>query len=126
MFVTKEYRVGVGPEQRYTILGHYHLNCYLLQANYYLDNNPMVASNPNGRPHIQGLTEEQRKQRQAILVKRSSLEQRKRKLKTPYPERWQYEVEINKQIAELAIELIVLGGVPEGWNNSLVLSKEPT
>ncbi len=128
MFVTKMYwkdtsgSQGENHHRKWTV-GHYHIDCFAAQAKDYLEHNPATPSNPNGRPRVPGLTDEQREKRAKLLNKASSLQQQKRKLKVPYPERWAYEANINVKISQVAVELIPLGGVPKGWENCLVLSQ---
>lgn len=128
MLITKSSKMSTNPNftgRMFTQRGHYHLECYLAQAKDYLENHPMIPSNPHGRPHIKGLDEEQRKQRHKLLLRGSFLQQQKRRLTTPYPARWEHEQRINIKIAEVALDLIPLGGVPDGWKNSLILSRRP-
>ena len=95
---------------------YYHPQCWVGQGLDYLKMNPYV---PYVRKPKAKLSEEQRKQRAALLNRKCSLEQRRRNVKSGYPDRLLVEARLDRQIAELMMEMIPVGGIPKRWLEQL-------
>ena len=102
--------------RRFNVKQYYHPQCWVAQGLDYLNRNPYVASTngSRGRKPL-SLTPEESRQRFLLVRRFHALEQRKQKLKTPYPDRLLLESRINKQMVDIMVELIPIGGIPTNW-----------
>ena len=91
---------------------YYHPTCWVNQGLEYLRNNPYV---PYKRTRTLPITQEQRVQRNILLRRKCSLDQRKRNLKMDFPDRVLVEARIDTQIVELMLEIAPIGGIPKRW-----------
>lgn len=105
--------------RRWNVKKYYHPNCWIEQGLDYLKMNPYVPYRRGGNNKFD-LTPEQKEKRKSILRKKASLEQRRRKLKSDYPDRILIEARIDSQIADLAVEIGGIGGIPKRWLNQLI------
>lgn len=118
MVITRLWRKGDENSRRWNITNYYHPNCYLAQGMDYLETHPYSPRGNRGRPKIQ-LSEEDKRKRYLLLRRKAALEQRKRKLKTSYPDNALMIARIDTQIIEICMEITLVGGVPKGWVEKL-------
>ena len=104
--------------RRFNVKQYYHPQHWVEQGLDYLKMNPYEAASKGREP--MALTTEQRTRRRSLLTKKASLEQRKQRLKAPYPERLLYEAKIDQEIASLMLQMQEVGGVPESWIDRLM------
>lgn len=91
---------------------YYHPQCWIDQGLDYLKLNPYV---PFARSRVLPITPEERVQRNILLRRKCSLEQRRRALRVDHPERLLKEARLDRQVAQLMVEIAPLGGIPSGW-----------
>ena len=96
---------------------YYHPDCWVAQGLDYLKMNPYVAAKrwslTDRRENP--LTVKEKEERNIILRKKASLDQRKRNLKTSYPDHALLEARIDVQISELMLDMLKVGGIPKKW-----------
>jgi len=114
MVIKKLWRKGDENNRRVNIRFYYHPECYMAEGFDYLTMNPYTAGTRKRGPKS-SLTPEQQRARRLILMRRASLLQRKRKLKSPYPDRLLMEARIDEKLTDLMIEIAPLGGIPTSW-----------
>lgn len=90
--------------------------CWIEQGLDYLTMNPYI---PYTRHKKAKLTERQTKMRVVLLRRKAALDQRKKKVKSDYPDRVLIDARLNKQIAELMVKIAPIGGVPKKWLENL-------
>ena len=110
-----------GDEQHkpYNTKQHYHPQCWIDQGLDYLNMNPYSSPGVRGRPHSQ-LSLEDKAKRLLILRKKAALEQQRKRIKTPYPDRLTIEERIDTQIMELMFQISEIGGIPISWMKRLI------
>lgn len=90
---------------------YYHPDCWIEQGLDYLKRNPFVSAHQPRLP----LTDEQKKARNKLLNRWSSLNQQIRNIKVDYPERVLEEARLEKRKVDLMLEIAPLGGIPKKW-----------
>ena len=118
MVITKLWRKGDENSRKWNITNYYHPECYLAQGMDYLERNPYSPRGNRGKPKLQ-LSEEDRRKRYLLLRKKAALEQRKRKLKTSYPDNALMLARIDTRIVEICMDIALVGGVPKSWVEQL-------
>ena len=118
MVVKKLCRKGDVDSRRINLTFYMHPECYMVEGFDYLLMNP-YSSGVSRRGPKSVLTPEQRRQRRLILMRRASLVQRKKKLKTVYPDRLLLEAKLDEQLVDLMVEIAPVGGVPVSWLQQL-------
>ena len=98
--------------RRWNTKQYYHPNCWIEQGLDYLKMNPYV---PYVRKQRLVLNDEDRKLRYMLLRRKSALDQRRRNLKSDYPEKVLIEARLDGKVAELMIQMITVGGIPKKW-----------
>lgn len=106
------WRKGEDGVRKWNMKFYYHPQCWLDQGLDYLKMNPYV---PYKRDRQLPLTERQQDIRRSILRRKASIEQRRRNLKSDYPDRILVEARMDKDIAELMVKIIKVGGIPPKW-----------
>lgn len=96
---------------------YYHPQHWVEQGLDYLKMNPYV---PAKGKQIEGLTDKQRRERFLLLRKKAYLDQRKKKLRTEFPDDILYQLNIDAEIAQLAVKIGKVGGVPPKWLEQLI------
>lgn len=94
----------------------YHPQCWVDQGLDYLSMNPYV---PAKQPKNDKLTQEQRRQRYLLLRKKAYLDQKKRRL-VDEPDNGLEILTIDADIAELAVEIAQVGGIPSRWLSQIL------
>lgn len=108
------------PERRgYNYKKHYHPDCWVAQGLDYLRMNPYIPRK-GAKPRLTKLTPEQKRKRYLLLRKKASLEQRKREIKAPYPDRLLIETRLDIQIIDVILDISRVGGIPKGWMECLI------
>jgi len=100
---------------RWNVKLYYHPQCWVKQGLDYLKMNPYV---PYVRKRKLELSKEDSKYRYILLRRKAALDQRKRNLKTEFPDRVLMEARIDAKIAGIMIEIVKVGGVPKKWANT--------
>ncbi len=95
---------------------YFHPQCWVDQGLDYLKMNPYVPYIRHKRPT---LTKKLKAERLVLLRRKAALDQRKRNIRSDYPDRVLIDARLNKQIAELMVEIALVGGVPKKWLESL-------
>lgn len=85
----------------------------------YLDRNPYY---PNNKKEIAtaNLTKEQKELRYKLLRRKSAIDHRLKVLPVDHPDRLVLETKMEADIAELALQIAPLGGVPKRWLSQLL------
>lgn len=124
MVVKKLWRKGDPDSRKFNLWFYYHPECYLAEGLDYLKMNPYVARGEKRgpKPKLVELTTIQQKRRLWLLRKHGELLQRRKLLKTPYPDRILFETRINNQLFDLMVEIAQIGGIPEKWVTNLLNS----
>lgn len=104
---------GTEGKRGFNVKQYYHPLCWVGQGLHYLERNPYVSVHKGARGLV--LTPEQRMQRNRLLRRKGALEQRRRNLKTGLPDSLLMEARIDRQVAELMIEIAPIGGIPQKW-----------
>ena len=117
MVVGKIWRKG-SDNRRWNIKLFWHLQCWVTQATEYLVANPYVARGYRGGPKLE-LSEEDARTRYLLLRRKAELEQRKRKLVSPYPDRLLVEARLDEKIVGIMEEIVKVGGIPKKWLKTL-------
>ena len=107
---------GQEDKRKWNVRQFYHPQCWVDQGLDYLKMNPYV---PYERHKKSTLTKKQKARRLILLNRKAALDQRKRNLKSTYPDRDLIEARINTQIAELMVEMTKVGGIPPKWLENL-------
>lgn len=118
MVITRLWRKGDENSRKWNITNYYHPECYLAQGLDYLERNPYSPRGNRGRPKLH-LSEEDKRKRYLLLRKKAALDQRKRKLKTSYPDSALMVARIDAQIVEICMDIALVGGVPKSWVEQL-------
>ena len=119
MVVKKLWRKGDEGSRKINLKFYFHPDCNTASGLDYLNLHP-YTSGPNKRgPKKSPLTDEQKHQRLLILRRKASLEQRKKKLKSGFPDRVLREAHLDEKIADLMLEIAPLGGIPHSWISKL-------
>lgn len=117
------WRKGDEGSRRWNYALYYHPQCWVDQGLDYLKMNPYVSRNVREpipvTPRLSSLTEEQKEYRITLLRRRGSLVQRKRNIKVGYPDRVLAEAGLDKQMAEIMVEIAEVGGIPPKWLDSI-------
>ncbi len=103
---------GNEDNRKWNIKRFYHPQCYIDQGLDYLMMNPYV---PYKRKPKSKLSEEDRKERYRLLRQKASIDQRKRNLKSDYPDRILDEARLDEQVSALMVKIATIGGVPKKW-----------
>lgn len=107
-----------GNEERrsWNLKLHYHPQCWIDQGLDYLKMNPYVSRKARKQNiKVSSLSPERKEHRVTLMRRKGSLEQRKRNLKSDYPDRVLAEARLDKQIAEIMVEIAGVGGIPPKW-----------
>lgn len=107
---------GDKDKRKWNTKYYYHPQCWVEQGLDYLKMNPYVPYIRHKKPT---LTKEQKGERLTLLRKKAALDQRKRNIKSDYPDRVLIEARINKEIAILMVEVALIGGIPKRWLETL-------
>ncbi len=107
---------GTDTHKGFNVKQYYHPKCWIEQGLDYLKKNPYI---PYVRHVPSKLTPEQLKTRISLLRRKAALEQRRRNIKSEYPDRILVEARLEKHIAELMVEIIKVGGIPKKWLENL-------
>ena len=91
---------------------YYHPQCWVKQGLDYLERNPYV---PYKRGKVLNITPEQKVRRNILLRRKCSLDQRKRNLRSDYPDKLLVEARIDRKIVDLMLEIASVGGIPKRW-----------
>ena len=92
---------------------YYHPQCWIDQGLDYLKRNPFVPTHRGSRPLP--LTDEERKARNKLLNRWSSLNQQIRNIRVDYPDRILIEARLEQRKIDLMMEIAPLGGIPKKW-----------
>lgn len=103
---------GQEDKRKWNVKQYFHPDCWVANGLDYLKMNPYV---PYARSRKLPLTTKQNKKRVLILKRKAALDQRKRNLKSGYPDRVLVEARIDRQIAELMVQIASVGGIPPTW-----------
>jgi len=107
--------------KKYNVKKIYHPDCWLAQGLDYLKMNPYSAKGNRGRP-TKNMSVEDKSIRLKLLQKKAALEQEKKRLKTPYPERLLLESKLDEKIAAVMLEIAGKGGIPKKWLEKILNS----
>ena len=91
---------------------YYHPGCWVENGLDYLKKNPYVAYI---RHKPTQLTTKQKIERLKILRRKTSLEQRRRNLKPTNPDHNLVVARMDRQVAELMVQIVKVGGIPPKW-----------
>lgn len=121
MVVVFFWNKGNEESRKWNSKQYYHPQHWLDQGLDYLAKNPYTESQPTtrGRKPL-ALTPEQARQRFLLVRRYHALEQRKHKIKSPYPDNVLIESRLNKQMVDIMLEMVPLGGIPKNWVEKLV------
>ena len=101
------------PDKRsWNIKRYFHPQCWVEQGLDYLKINPYV---PYIRKPKSTLTDKQRELRYKLLRRKASIDQRRRNLKSDYPDRLLEEARLNEQVSKIMVEIVKVGGIPKKW-----------
>lgn len=103
---------GNEENRKWNIKRYYHPQCYIEQGLDYLKMNPYV---PYQRKPKSKLTPEKLELRYKLLRQKASIDQRKRGLKSEYPDRVLDEARLDAQISEIMVKIVKVGGIPKKW-----------
>ncbi len=104
-------------DRKWNIKNYYHPDHWVAQGLDYLKQNPYI---PYQRHKETTLTKEQKSQRTQLLRRKSSIEQRRRNLKPDNPNHSLIVARMDRQIAEMMVEMTKIGGIPSKWLSQLV------
>lgn len=102
--------------RRWNTSKYYHPQCWVAQGLDYLNQNPFV---PHRRGRVRTLSEEDSRKRYLLVRRFHALEQRKKNIKAPYPDNLLIEERLTKQMVDIMLDMINLGGVPKSWAEKL-------
>ena len=109
----------VSDTKRITLYFYKHFDCWVKDAQMYLQQNPFVAAgNHTGRPKTMNLSEEDKATRLKLLQRKACLDQQlRKKLKIAEPELKDLEsiARIQSQLAGVTLEIAQVGGIPTSW-----------
>lgn len=105
---------GVEGNRKFNVKRHYHPDCWVASGRDYLKMNPYSSPGKRGRPKTE-LAPIDKDRRLTLLRKKAMLEQQKKRLTTPYPDRLVLENNIDEQIASVMFEITKCGGIPKSW-----------
>lgn len=108
---------GNPKERTLNFTSYFHPKCWIEQGLDYLKRNPYT---PYKRGRKAEISDDQRRQRYLLLRRKAALEQRKRKLKSDFPDRVLVEARIDAQISQIMVEIAKVGGVPKSWIRDLL------
>ncbi len=109
---------------RWNVKKFYHVNnshnrcCWIEQGLDHLKLNPYQPLGNRGPKS--DLTPEIQILRKKLIGKRSSLIQRKKNLKTPWPQSADMIASIDNQLAGVILEISEVGGIPKSWVEDLL------
>lgn len=95
---------------------YFHPQCWIEQGLDYLKMNPYVAYRRG--PKVK-LTKKRHARRLILLNRKAALDQRKRNLKSEYPDRALIEARMDRQIVEIMLEMTKVGGIPPKWLDTI-------
>ena len=103
---------GNEDNRKWNIKRYYHPQCWIDQGLDYLKMNPYV---PYQRKPKSKLTDKQRELRYKLLRQKASIDQRKRGLKSEYPDRVLDEARLDEQVSKIMVQIAKVGGIPKKW-----------
>ncbi len=103
-------------DRKWNVKNYYHPDCWVAQGLDYLKQNPYI---PYQRHKETTLTTTQKARRTKLLRTKASIEQRRRNLKPDNPSHALTVARMDRQIAEMMVEMTKIGGIPEKWLNQL-------
>jgi len=92
---------------------YYHPQCWVSQGLDKLEMNPYVPYQRK-KPNLT-LTPKQKEFRLKLLRRKSSIDQRRKNLKSEYPDRLLDEARLNEQVSNIMVEIAKVGGIPKKW-----------
>ncbi len=112
--VVKVYYWNKGNEEKrgWNVSKYYHPQCWIDQGLDYLKMNPYV---PYARKPKSSLTNGQKELRYKLLRQKASIDQRRRNLKSTYPDCVLDNAKLDEQVSRLMVEIIKIGGIPKKW-----------
>lgn len=110
---------GQEGKRSFNVKQYYHPQCWMDQGMDYLTLHPYVAVGTKSSNNVRGpkcnLTDEQKVIRRKLWCKRASLIQRKKRLKTPYPDNALMLADIESKLCGVMLEIAEVGGIPKKW-----------